>query len=166
MPPQFRYHIPIEMLYVAIPFLLVIGLFVATYNTEKHIDSLSADPAVRVDVTAFQWQWRFQYPAYGINIVGTPQRNPTLVLPANKTVEIRLTASDVDHAFFVPAFLFKRDAIPGFPNTFDLNILPGTYRGECAEYCGLNHAYMNFDIRAIPMSQFQTWARQQGGSST
>jgi len=166
MPPQFRYHIPIEIMYVVIPLLLVAGLFVAIYNTEKHIDAVSADPQLRVTVTAFQWQWRFDYPQYGISVVGTPQRNPTLVVPADSTIEVHLLAADVDHAFYVPAFLFKRDAIPGFPNAFDLNIQPGTYRGECAEYCGLNHAYMNFDIRAIPMSQFRTWVTRQGGSST
>jgi cytochrome c oxidase subunit 2 len=161
MPPQFRYHIPIELMYVAIPLLLVGGLFVAIYNTEKHIDAVSSNPQLRVTVTAFQWQWRFEYPQYGINVVGTPQRNPTLVVPANSTIEIRLLAADVDHAFYVPDFLFKRDAIPGFPNTFDLSgIAPGTYRGECAEYCGLDHAYMNFTLRALPPPQFRAWVQQ------
>ena len=161
MPPQFRYHIPLEITYVAIPFLLVAGLFVAIYNTEKHVDAVSAHPQLRVNVTAFQWQWRFLYPQYGIGVIGTAQRNPVLVVPANSTIEIRLTAADVDHAFYVPAFLFKRDAIPGFPNTFDLSgIEPGTYRGECAEFCGLDHAYMNFTLQALPPSQFHRWVQE------
>ena len=166
MPRQFRYNVPIEILYVAIPLMLVAGLFVATYNTEKHIDAVSANPDLRVTVTAFQWQWRFEYPDYDINIVGTPQRNPTLVVPAHSTVEVRLLAADVDHAFYVPAFLFKRDAIPGFPNTFDLSgIEPGIYRGECAEFCGLDHAYMNFSLRAVPMAEFRAWVSQHQGAS-
>jgi len=161
MPPQFRYHIPLELTYVAIPLLLVAGLFVAIYNTEKHIDAVSANPALRVDVTAFQWQWRFDYPQYGIDLVGSPQTNPTLVVPADSVVQINLFAADVNHAFYVPAFLFKRDAIPGHPNIFDLSgIHPGTYRGECAEFCGLDHAFMNFTLKALPPSQFQTWVQQ------
>jgi cytochrome c oxidase subunit II len=167
MPPQFRYHIPLEIAYVVIPFLLVAGLFVATYNTEKHVDAVSADPALRVDVTAFQWQWRFHYPQYGITVVGTSQRNPTLVVPAERTTEVLLTASDVDHAFYVPDFLFKRDAIPGHPNVFDLSgIKPGSYRGECAEYCGLDHAYMDFTLRALPAAQFTAWVRSHRGTSS
>ena len=166
MPPQFRYNVPLEVLYVVIPLLLVGGIFVATYNTEKHIDAVSANPDLRVTVTAFQWQWRFEYPEYGINLVGTPERNPTLVVPANSTVEIRLLSSDVDHAFFVPAFLFKRDALPGFPNTFDLtDIKPGTYRGECAEFCGLDHASMNFTLQALPPEQFRAWIDAHRGTS-
>jgi cytochrome c oxidase subunit II len=167
MPPQFRYHIPLELSYVAIPLLLVAGLFVAIYNTEKHIDAVSANPDLRVDVTAFQWQWRFAYPQYGIDIVGTPARNPTLVVPADSTVQIRLFSADVAHAFYVPDFLFKRDAIPGHPNVFDFtDIHPGTYRGECAEFCGLDHAYMNFTLRALPPAQFQTWVQQHRRGST
>jgi cytochrome c oxidase subunit 2 len=165
MPKQFRYHIPIEVLYTAIPVFLVLGLFVATYNTEKKIDDLVQNPAVRVRVTAFQWQWRFEYPQYGINVVGTPTRNPTLVLPAGKTVEITLVSADVDHAFYVPGSLFKRDAIPGFPNTFDMNFpQPGFHRGECAEFCGLDHSEMNFMVHVMSPADFDAWARGQGAS--
>ena len=120
---------------------------------------------MNVRVTAFQWQWRFEYPAYGLDVVGTPTRNPQMVLPTGETVQIRLLSADVDHAFFVPDFLFKRDAIPGFPNTFDLNISrAGVYRGECAEYCGLNHSAMNFTIRAVSPARFRAWVRSQGGT--
>ncbi|MFN2543359.1 MAG: cytochrome c oxidase subunit II [Actinomycetota bacterium] len=163
MPKQVRYHIPIEILYTAIPVFIVLGLFVATYNTEKKIDDVVQNPAVRVRVTAFQWQWRFEYPEYGIDLVGTPARNPTLVVPAGETVEITLVAADVDHAFYVPGALFKRDAIPGFPNTFDVNFpAPGLHRGECAEFCGLNHSDMNFMVRVLPSTAFQAWSRRHG----
>jgi cytochrome c oxidase subunit 2 len=82
-------------------------------------------------------------------------------------VEIRLYAVDVDHAFYVPGTLFKRDAIPGFPNTFDLTFAgPGFHRGECAEFCGLNHAYMNFGVRVLTPSRFRTWVSRHAGTST
>lgn len=167
MPKQFRYHVPLEILYTVLPILIVLGLFVKTYDTEKHIDDLSANPAVTVRVTAFQWQWRFEYPRYGINIVGTPAFNPEMVVPVGQTVQIRLLAADVDHAFFVPDFLFKRDAIPGFPNTFDLTVdHEGIYRGECAEFCGLNHGDMNFTVRAISPAEFTAWVESHGGTAT
>src|SRR5207244_10930986 len=118
---------------------------------------VSGSPAVVLRATASQWQWEFQYPASGFTVIGTPTHNPEMVLPAGRTVEIRLLSVDVDHAFFVPDFLFKRDAIPGFPNTFDLNIdHPGIYRGECAEFCGVNHSDMNFTIRAVSPSECRT----------
>jgi len=137
---------------------------VATFRTEVPIDRVSSDPSVTIDVTAFQWQWRFSYPQYGIQVVGTPDQPPTMVVPVGQTVQIDLRAQDVIHAFFVPAFLFKRDAIPGKLNRFDFKVIaPGTYNGECAEFCGLDHADMVFYVKAVTPAQFQAWA-QSGGA--
>jgi len=164
LPPQTRYHLPLEVTYTVIPILIVLGIFAATYHTELPIDRVSADPAVTIDVTAFQWQWRFSYPQYGIQVVGTPQRFPTMVVPVGQTVQINLRAQDVIHAFFVPDFLFKRDAIPGKLNRFDFEVdQAGTYYGECAEFCGLDHADMVFYVKAVSPAQFRAWA-QSGGS--
>jgi cytochrome c oxidase subunit 2 len=166
IPRQFRYHIPVEVLYTLIPVLLVTGLFVATYHTEREIDRLEPNPAVRVNVTAFQWQWRFTYPDLGVSIIGSPGQPPTLVVPAGQLVHVRLVATDVDHSFFVPAFLFKRDAIPGFPNRFDFEVdQTGTYFGECAEFCGLNHADMTFRVKALSPAAFRQWASRQGAAA-
>ena len=161
MPKQVRYHVPIEILYTVVPVFIVLAIFAATYNAENKVDDVSGNPDLRVRVTAFQWQWRFEYPQYGIEVVGTPAREPTLVLPARQTVQIRLIATDVIHAFYVPDTLFKRDAIPGFPNTFDMNFLePGLHRGECAEFCGLNHADMNFRVRVLSPDDFEAWVQR------
>ncbi len=166
LPKQVRYHIPLEVTYTVIPVLVVLGLFAATFRTEQRVDHVSAHPAVVVRVTGFQWQWRFQYPAYGISIVGVPSddldEGPTMVLPVGQTVEIDLQSEDVIHAFFVPGFNFKRDVIPGVTNRFDLTIpLAGTFRGECAEFCGLDHAEMTFFVKAVPPAEFQRWVQQQ-----
>jgi cytochrome c oxidase subunit 2 len=163
LPPQTRYHVPLEITYTIVPILIVIGIFVATYRTEVPIDRVTGDPPVTIDVTAFQWQWRFSYPQYGIQVVGTPSRPPTMVVPVGQTVQINLRAQDVIHAFFVPDFLFKRDAIPGKLNQFDFEVdTPGTYDGECAEFCGLDHADMVFYVMAVSPSQFRAWARSGG----
>jgi cytochrome c oxidase subunit II len=73
-------------------------------------------------------------------------------------VRIILSSHDVVHAFYVPDFLFKRDATPGLIQRFDLLVeREGTYRGQCAEFCGLDHARMTFTVRAVPPSEFEAW---------
>ncbi len=161
LPKQSRYHVPIELTYTAIPVVIVLVLFGFTLSTMNKVDALTADPAVTVNVTGFRWQWRFDFPGHGFSIVGvggTPSSGPTILLPAGQTVHFEVRAADVIHSFFVPQFNFKRDAIPGVVNRFDLTIpSPGTYRGECAEFCGLNHADMTFFIQAVPPSRFRAW---------
>jgi cytochrome c oxidase subunit 2 len=166
LPKQTRYHVPLEITYTVIPILIVLFIFGATYRVEHRVDHVSANPGVVVDATAFQWQWRFTYPQYRINIIGSPTSYPTFVVPVGETVRIQLRAEDVIHAFFVPQFLFKRDAIPGVLNTFDFRVPEaGTFRGECAEFCGLNHADMGFWVRAVPRDQFDRWVQQQQQAS-
>jgi cytochrome c oxidase subunit 2 len=158
LPSQFRQNVPIEVAYVAIPVIIVIGLFLSTVSTERRIDSTSIRPDVVVRVTGFRWQWRFEYPNQGVTVVGSSGREPTMVLPLGKTVMIELTSADVIHSFFVPQFLYKRDAIPGRVNRFE--IAPtgvGTYRGECAEFCGLGHASMDFWVQIVPVDRFSEW---------
>ena len=79
-------------------------------------------------------------PGHGVTVVGTPGHPPTLVLPAGETTRIVLRAEDVVHAFYVPDFLFQRQAIPGVTNVFDLTIPnAGRWPGQCSLYCGLDH---------------------------
>jgi cytochrome c oxidase subunit 2 len=163
LPPQFRFNVPVEVLYTLIPIGIVVWLFIETYSVERPIDRIDSDPAVVVEVTAFQWQWRFQYPDEGIDIVGSPGLpEPRLVLPVGETVQVRLHSPDVIHAFFIPEFLFKRDAIPGERTRFDL-VIPreGVFRGECAEFCGLEHADMNFVLQAVSPAEFERWVAEQ-----
>ncbi|HEY3523338.1 MAG TPA: cytochrome c oxidase subunit II [Candidatus Limnocylindrales bacterium] len=169
LPRQIHGDIRIEIIWTSIPIVIVLGLFAGTLGTLNVIDARSPQAGVDVIVTAFRWQWRFDYPKEAISIVGTPQQLPELVVPVNEPVHVALTApaNDVDHAFFVPQFLFKRDAIPGRTSTFDFTVEePGTYRGQCAEFCGTYHAQMLFSVRAVSASEYQAWAASQrtGGS--
>ncbi len=170
LPPQFRYHVPLEIAYTVAPILIVVGLFLVTLHTEDKVDYVSPRPAVVLEVTGFQWQWSFSYPQYGITVTGTraesPEEGPTIVLPVGQTIGVTLHSQDVIHSFFVPTFNFKRDDIPGLTNRFDMTIpRAGTFRGECAEFCGLNHAYMAFYIQAVPVDQFRAWIANQGGTA-
>jgi cytochrome c oxidase subunit 2 len=164
-PATFNKHIPLEIVYTAIPVLIVAGLFYATFGVEQKVDSTSAEPQLTVDVTAFDWSWRFSYPGSGVTVTGLPGHPPTLVLPEGRVVRIVLTSADVIHAFYVPDLLFKRDAIPGRVNVFQ--IVPdrtGTFRGQCAEFCGLDHARMTFLVRVVPGADFDTWVARQGSA--
>ena len=162
-PAQFKDHIPLEIVYTAIPVLIVAGLFYATFGVEQKVDSTTAQPQLTVDVTGFDWSWRFAYEGTNVAFSGLPTSPPTLVLPAGRVVRFELTSADVIHAFYVPHLLFKRDAIPG--RVTDFNIVPdrtGTFHGECAEYCGLDHARMTFTVRVVSGSAFDTWLAQHG----
>lgn len=165
-PPQFSQNGKLEIIYTIIPLLMVIVLFAVTYRDEVIVEHLSARPANTVDVLAFQWSWRFHYVGTAINIVGTPNAPPQLILPVNETTRINLTSSDVNHEFWVPAFLFKRDAIAGINNSFDLRPLrAGVYLGRCAEFCGFDHALMTFTVRVVSQGDYDQWLHA-GGSST
>jgi cytochrome c oxidase subunit 2 len=152
---------PLEMLYVVIPLLMVFGLFGVTYAIEMPIDRVS-DPPNRIAVTAFRWSWRFEYPN-GIIAAGTPAEPPTLYLPLGRTSEIELRSADVTHSFWVPAFLFKRDAIPGMTNVFDLTPnRAGRFPSRCAQFCGIDHALMTFYVDVVPGASYDRYLASKG----
>ncbi len=158
LPNQRQYVIPLEIVYTAIPILIVLVLFAVSWSVQHNVDSLDPHPAVTIHVRGFQWQWEFSYPEEGVTVGGLPRHDPVMVMPVGETVRIVLTSADVIHSFYVPQFLYKRDAIPGYPNRFDVNVKhAGTYRAYCAEFCGLGHARMTFTVRAVSPSQYREW---------
>lgn len=174
IPRQFQYHIPIEVLYTVIPIVLVAIIFAYTYKAEDSVDNVAPNPALTVRVDAFQWGWKFTYPN-GYTVVGSvatePDINstnlPVLTLPAGETVQIDLFSDDVNHSFYVPAFLFKRDAIQGINNSFDVNIDPSVagqrFTGECTQFCGIYHPFMRFWVQVMPASKFGPWLDKHRG---
>ena len=166
LPKQTRYAIPIEVLYSVVPLVIVASLFAFTLRTQHRVDHLVAHPAVTVEVTGFQWQWRFHYVEADLDVVGTQGEQPQMVLPVGATVRIILRSVDVQHSFFVPAFLFKRDNVPGLTNTADLDVVrAGTYLGHCAEFCGLHHDRMEFTVRAVPRVPGMSMCPKNGSAS-
>lgn len=167
LPSQVRDNGRLELLWTGLPVITVLVLFVFTVLTLNTVDAMAPNPDVTVDVVAFRWSWQFTYAGQNVVVDGDSTHVPELVVPAGQTVHIVLTSADVAHAFWVPAFLFKRDAIPGITNQFDFNVKqPGTWTGQCAEYCGLYHDQMTFVVRAMPAPQFEAWlaARRAAGS--
>lgn len=169
LPKQTEGSIPLEIAWTVIPFIIVTVLFVVGLKAQADVTALKPNPPLYVNVTGYQWNWRFNYPAQNVTVAGDQVEDiqdtstfPTMVLPVNERVRFNLVSADVNHAFFVPNFLTKRDLIPGVRNVID--ITPdhiGTYVGHCAEFCGLNHSQMNFNVRVVSQADFQTWIQQQ-----
>ncbi|MEP7158108.1 MAG: cytochrome c oxidase subunit II [Chloroflexota bacterium] len=165
LPTQTHGHNLLEIVWTLIPTLIVTGMFAFTVDTLGKVETANTagvTPAVTVDVTGFQWQWTFEYPEEGIKLSGTGREGPTMALPVDETVRIRLHATDVIHSFYVPQFLYKKDVIPGRVNEFDVLIKQaGTFAGQCAEFCGLGHADMHFKVQAMSRAEFDAWVLQQ-----
>ncbi len=162
IPRQVHGYLPLQVAWVAIPGLVLAVLFVLTLQVMTSVQAVSDTPGVRVHVWAFRWQWRFDYPDEDITVVGTTGHDPELVVPLDTPIHVTLDSVDVAHSFYVPAFLFKRDAIPGLTNRFDFTVdEAGTYRGQCAELCGVLHTSMTFSVRAVPMADYQAWLDAQ-----
>jgi cytochrome c oxidase subunit II len=164
-------NVPIEIVYTAIPIVIVVVLFAWSLRTDERVTSPAADPSVTVHVEAFSWGWRLEYPELGVVVVAPPssptEPGPELVLPLGETTRVILTSNDVIHAFWVPEFDFKRDAIPGHTTEFDLTPnQAGTFRGVCGEFCGLNHAYMTFRVTVVDRPTFDRWVADRAGEAT
>jgi cytochrome c oxidase subunit 2 len=163
---QFHANVPLEVVYTAIPVAIVVALFAVSFRGEDRVENLARDPAVTLHAEAFAWGWRFTYGDDGPTVVSDPSgedvAGPTIELPRGRTTRVVLTSNDVIHAFWVPDFLFKRDAIPGRTTEFDLTPTDtGSYRGVCAEFCGLNHAYMTFTVVVTEPDAFDAWLAAQ-----
>lgn len=162
LPPQFRYNVPLEVVYTGIPIVIVCVLFLLTFNVINRVNAVAATPDLTVEVTGFQWDWQFHYPEYDITITGAPDQPPVLVLPTDETIRLELTSADVIHSFYVPEFLEKRDVIPGTVEEMDVTITePGTFQGRCAEFCGVYHDRMTFSVEAVSPTDFEAWAADQ-----
>jgi cytochrome c oxidase subunit 2 len=162
LPKQTGANIPVEVFYTVVPLIIVAVLFGLTMRTQHRVTKESDSPDLAVEVTGFQWGWRFRYPAQGVTITGDANSPPTLVLPVGATVRLRLVAADVVHSFFVPAFLVKKDLIPGVDNSLEIRPTePGRYPAVCAEFCGLDHWRMTFDVEVVSPEAFQAFVADQ-----
>lgn len=159
LPHQSHGNPRVEIVYVAVPLLVVMGFFGYILWVEDQTDEADGAGAdVSVEVTGYRWGWRFEYPDLGVTVEAGPNEVPEMVLPTGDDVRLALTTDDVIHSYFVPEFLTKRDLIPGIENV--LHVRPtreGSYTGYCAEFCGLDHAGMLFSVRVVSPDEFDSW---------
>ncbi len=113
------------------------------------------DPnAMTVNVTAFQWGWRFEYPDYGI-------QSNKLYLPVNRQVVLKMNSNDVIHSFWVPEFRIKQDVVPGRTTEYRITpVMVGEYKVRCAEICGASHAYMLAPVVVVSQTDFEKWVQE------
>jgi cytochrome c oxidase subunit 2 len=111
-----------------------------------------------VEVTAYQWGWRFAYQGAAVQLASRPGVTPELVVPAGEPVRFTLTSADVVHSFHLPDRRFERAAIPGETVAFELRFdRVGAHPGRCAIYCGLQHTEMLFTVRVLDRDAFSRW---------
>lgn len=161
VPKQTRYNIPMEILYTAVPLVIVFGLFFFTARDQAELIKISGEHDHTVNVVAFKWSWAFNYLDYGVYEIGTPAEPPILYLPVDEKVKFELTSPDVIHSFWIPAFLTKMDVIPGRMNVFEVTPnKPGEYPGKCAELCGVDHSRMLFNVKVVSQEEFDAHIAQ------
>ena len=170
IPVQTRYNLPIEILYTVAPVIVVLVLFYFTVITQNQVLAAASESGKadhKITVVGQQWSWTFNYDAdkaldgkTTVYDVGTPADLPTLVLPVNQSVEVQLRSPDVIHSFWVPAFLFKMDVVPGRDNHFSFTpTRTGTFVGRCAELCGTYHSRMLFNLKIVSPGQYASHLR-------
>ena len=118
---------------------------------------VEGEQVLRIDVTGHQWWWQVQYPDHGMEM------RDELHIPAGQPVDLHLTSNDVIHSFWVPRLGGKLDMLPGRTNVLRLKADdPGTYHGQCAEFCGTAHAHMKFTVHAHAADEFAAWLEGAG----
>ncbi len=166
IPVQTRYNLPIEILYTVAPVIMVLVLF--DYVVKIQNDVKATPPADHViNVIGQKWSWSFNYvdeeaiDGQTVHVIGTPAEPPTLVLPVDEVVRFDLNSPDVIHSFWVAGFHYKEDVIPGKTNTFTLTpTREGDYRGKCAELCGVYHSRMLFNVRIVPVDEYDAYLQR------
>ena len=158
LPTQTHGNNRLEITWTVIPTVIVLALFIFTLQAQDKVLDQSGEADVNVTVTAFQWSYRFTYEGTGAEVVGSPEHIPEMVVPVGQTIRVKLVSADVVHTFYVPQTLFKRQAIPGTDNFFDLTFeKEGLYHGQCTQFCGLQHTDMTFRVRVVTQGEYQTW---------
>lgn len=165
LPVQLQYHVPLEIMYTVIPIFMVGVLFYHTVKTTDELWDTSGEVDTHISVYGKQWSWDFNYLDEGVFYAGERialtgkegdfDRLPTLYLPVNENIEFQLHARDVQHSFWIPAFLTKLDMIPGEKRVF--HVTPqetGTFVGKCAELCGEYHSEMLFQVKVVERAEY------------
>ncbi|HEU5468817.1 MAG TPA: cytochrome c oxidase subunit II [Steroidobacteraceae bacterium] len=173
----------LEAAWTIVPVLILVAMAIPSVEKLVKIEDTSGS-GLTVKVTGHQWYWQYEYLGTGVSFYSRLARSSDLarqkgsgidpesvenyllevdqplVVPTGVKIRILLTANDVIHAWWVPDFGMKRDAIPGFINEMWISVdedKPGTYRGQCAELCGADHGYMPVVVVAKPRDEFEAW---------
>ncbi len=177
VPAKFSHNTAIEIVWTVVPVLIL--MFIAIFSFRLLFDYHNMPkPYMTVKATGYQWYWGYEYPDQEISEItstmlpeaeskarGVPFRlaaTEPMVVPVNQVVRVQVTAADVIHAFALPAFGLKTDAIPGRLNeTWFKAEKIGTFYGQCSELCGVDHAFMPIEIKVVSQAEFDAWVAQK-----
>jgi cytochrome c oxidase subunit 2 len=186
VPSRTSHNTTIELLWTIVPVLILVIIAIPSFKLMYYMDK-APGAKMTIKVTGHQWYWTYAYPddgglSFDSNLVPDSQLKPgqprlltvnnPLVVPANTTVRVLITSTDVIHSWFVPPFGVQEYAVIGRLNESWFRVeRPGTYYGQCNQLCGLNHAFMPIEIKAVSKEDFQRWlveakkkfAQDQGG---
>ncbi len=164
IPVQTRYNLPMELLYTVAPVVVVLVFFKFVIDTQSETpyDGKNQGGDHNITVVGQQWSWTFNYVKDDaldgqttVYEVGSTDNPPTLYLVEGESVRFRLHSPDVIHDFWVPAFTYKIDVVPGRENAFDIRpTREGTFAGKCAELCGTYHSRMLFNVKVVSRDEY------------
>jgi cytochrome c oxidase subunit 2 len=185
VPATFDHSTKVEVVWTIIPIAILVGMAIPAAETLIKIEDMR-DSELTVKVTGYQWQWHYDYLDEGVSFFSRLARDSDaarqldsgidpnsvenylldvdkrLVVPVDTKVRILLTSSDVIHAWWVPEFGMKKDAYPGFVNELWFRATKtGVYRGQCAELCGYDHAFMPVVVEVKPKEEYDAWMQAQ-----
>lgn len=184
VPSKTTHNVLLEVVWTAVPVLILLVIAVPSYKLLYYLDR-TATPDLTLKITGYQWGWTYAYPEkegleFNADIIpdneldqyipdGKGRRlletyNP-IVLPTDKNIQILTTASDVIHAWTIPAFGVKKDAVPGRTNETWVHIeKTGIYYGQCSEICGISHASMPISVYAVTPEEYTSWINCVSGT--
>jgi cytochrome c oxidase subunit II len=166
IPEQIHGSSVLEMAWTVVPVIILVALFIPALILVINLKTPPEDPEVTVEAIGHQWWWEFVYEDAGIRIQQTPPDYenldpPVLVVPVDREILINVRSTDVVHSFSAPSTLYKIQAIPGSVNQMHMTITePGTYAGQCYQFCGLRHSDMLFILDAREPAQYEQWLRE------
>lgn len=180
VPSTTTHNVLLEVIWTVVPVIILIVIAVPSFKL-LFFEARNPEPELTVKVTGYQWYWGFEYPDNGdvaitSNMLKDEEIDATkgqirllsvdnpMVIPVDTNVVFEVTASDVIHAFAMPQFGIKTDAVPGRLNSAWARVNKvGTYYGQCSELCGTKHAFMPIEIKVVSKEEFATWIKAQGG---
>ncbi len=167
----------VEIIWTIVPLLILIGIAIPATSTLLALEDARTNADINLQVTGIQWKWKYNYIDEGVEFtsslaqssrdaVNDPSGNENyllevdqpIVLPINKKIRFLVGSDDVIHSWWVPKFAVKQDAVPGFINdAWAIIEVPGIYRGQCAELCGMDHGFMPIVVKAVTQPEYERW---------
>ena len=172
VPSKTSHNTVIEILWTVIPVLILVGIAVPSFRLLYYLDK-TADTDMVIKVTGNQWYWNYEYPDEGIAFdsymideadleegqIRLLSVDYPMVVPENTRIKLVITGNDVMHSYFVPSLAVQVYAFIGRTNEVWIDVPEGekTYYGQCNQICGVNHAYMPIEVRALPEAEYKAW---------